>query len=89
MKAFQLDNDKKHIYFRNLERRPGEEELQECIDIIQDSGGTVGEKNETPLADLYSCKVGKMSFTILFTGEEALISADNEADVAGIMKIFE
>lgn len=89
MKAFQISGDENRIYFQNLLRRPGEEELQEVIKILTTSGGRLGKKNEVADVDMYMGSLNGTEFRLLYTGEEAIICTDSKESAGEILKIFE
>lgn len=89
MKAFQISGDENRIYFENLQRRPGEEELQEVINILITAGGKLGERNEAADVDIYAGSLNGIKFRLLYTGEEAIICTDNKESAGKILKIFE
>lgn len=83
-----MNGDENRIYFRNYERRSGEEELAEVLDLLKEAGAKTGEKEELADIDLYRCTFEGKSFTVIFTGEEALIYADNKENVGRLLNIF-
>lgn len=89
MKAFQISGDENRIYFQNLQRRPGEEELQEVIEILTAAGGRLGEKNEAADVDMYIGSLNGIKFRLLYTGEEAIVCIDDKERAGEILKIFE
>ncbi len=89
MKAFQISGDENRIYFQNLLRRPGEEELQEVIKSLITAGGQLGEKNEAADVDMYMGNLNGTEFRLLYTGEEAIICTDSKESAGEILKIFE
>ena len=85
MKAFQISGDENRIYFQNLLRRPGEEELQEVIKILITAGGQLGEKNEAADVDMYMGNLNGTEFRPLYTGEEAIICTDSKESAGEIL----
>lgn len=88
MKAFQMKDDENRIYFRNYERRPGEEELAEVMELLKKAGAKIGEKEEIADIDLYRCVWEDIPFDVIFTGEEAVIYADDKEDVNKLLEVF-
>lgn len=89
MKAFQIKDDEKRIYFRNMERRPAEEELDEAMDILRKEGCKVGKKQMYGLDDLYKCSIGNEAFNLIYTGEEAFLFSENKETIRKLLMMFE
>ena len=89
MKAFQIGGDEKRIYFQNYERRSGEEELEELIDVLQKAGCQVGTRVMAGIDDIYRCKKDGLDFDIIYGDEEAFIYSDNPYVISDLMKLFD
>lgn len=84
-----MKGDENRIFFRNLERRPGEEELREAVETLKAAGAEIGDVQQAGPDDYYKGTLKGAAFRILFTGEEAIICLDNETDAEKILKVFE
>lgn len=89
MKAFQITGDENRIYFQNLNRRPGEEELAEVLKILNANGCRVGSKTMAGIEDMYRCKMGGKEFDVIFTGEESIVYCKEMETVKEILQLFE
>lgn len=89
MEAFQMQDDGKRIYFRNLNRIPPGEELAEVLKRLQVAGCQVGSCKAAGLEDIYQCRLDGREFDLLFTGEEAFLYVPSEEDAEHIMAIFD
>ena len=89
MEAFQMQDDEKRIYFRNLNRIPPGEELAEVLKQLQVAGCQVGSCKAAGLEDIYKCRLDEREFDLLFTGEEAFLYVPNEEDAEHTMAIFD
>lgn len=83
-----MKGDENRIYFRNYERRPGEEELTEALNLLRRAGAITGEREELADIDLYRCVLEGKSFDVIFTGEEAIIYADTKEDAGILLGVF-
>lgn len=88
MKCIVIKNDKNRIYFQNYRRISPEEELSKVQSISKEKNISVGKKCETPLDDLYDCKIDGKPFTIVRTEEETFLYAES-TDTIEPLKIFE
>ncbi len=89
MEAFQMQDDGKRIYFRNLNRIPPGEELADVLKQLQVAGCQVGSCKAAGLEDIYQCRLDEREFDLLFTGEEAFLYVPNEEDAEHTMAIFD
>lgn len=87
MKAFQL-SDPNIIHFQNLERIPGDQELENLKREIRAAGGKIGKKKEAGLDDLYECSIKGMRFDIIFDGAEATLYAPEKETIERLMSMF-
>lgn len=88
MKTFQLSEDENRIYFQNLSRIPAEEELSEVLKVLEAAGCKIGKASEMGLDDKYECKKDGMSFSVIFTGDEAFIHTEKK-NIKAITALFE
>lgn len=84
-----LENDKNRIYFRNYERISPEEELEKVLSVLRGNNCDIGVKRETPLDDLYDCKINGELFTIVRAEEETFLYAEKTKTIQKLLKIFE
>lgn len=89
MKTFQITGDENRIYFQNLTRRSGEEELAEALETLNARGCKVGQKEMLGTDDIYKCSVDGKEFDVIFTGEESIIYSEDKEMVKKIIQIFE
>lgn len=88
MRAFQLNDDKNRIYFRNYERIPAETELSNVIADLKKFKCKIGERQELATDDIFECSYEGRKFSIVFTGEEAFIYSDDYTVITALMILF-
>lgn len=88
MNTFQIKNDYNRIYFRNYERKSGEDELAAVLDILEEAGCLLSEVKKLPTADIVNCKYRDIDFDVVFNGEEAFIYVSDTRNINEVVKIF-
>lgn len=91
MKAFFLGDDRKHVWFQNLERVPLSEEFRNVINELKKHGCTVGQKKELATVDLYSCRIGSYEFDLCYdeTDDGVSLYVENSDALRELEQIFE
>lgn len=84
-----MKNDKNRIYFKNYERISPEKELEKVLSVLRENDCEIGEKCETPLDDLYECRVKGEVFTVIRAEDEAFIYAEDFGTIQRLLQIFE
>ena len=62
MESFHLGDDRKRLYFRNLERRSDDEEYAEIVSILKEKGCIIGNAVMGPDCDLVHCNYEEIEF---------------------------
>lgn len=88
MDTFQVKNDNNRIYFRNHERKSGEDELSAVLHILEEAGCLLSDVKKLPTADIVNCKYGDVDFDVVFNGEEAFIYVFDTGNISEVVKIF-
>ena len=90
MESFYLGDDRKRLYFRNLERRSDDEEYAEIVSILKGKGCIIGNAVMGPDCDLVHCNYEEIEFDIVRTidGDGSFIYCDDETTMKQIEKFF-
>ena len=88
MNAFRMEKDRNRIYFENYERISPEEELEKVLSVLKENDCEIGVKRETPLDDLYDCRIKGEVFTVIRAEDETFIYAKDFRTIQGLLQIF-
>lgn len=85
-----MDGDNNRIYFRNLNRVSDDEEYENIMDILENSGCDIGDTLTGPDCDIVHCEYEGILFDVVRTvdGEGSFIYCEDERDMDQIENIF-
>lgn len=64
MQTYRIDGDKKHLYFKNIERRSDKEEFSEVMKILHENEAIILDRLVGPDCTLYTCKIKEYRFAV-------------------------
>ena len=91
METFRLTGDDRHLYFRNLERLSGREELASVMKILNANGCQIADRIVGPDCTLYPCKMNGYRFAVCdesIDGDGISLCVDDEKTMEYLEEIF-
>ena len=91
METFRITGDDKHLYFKNLEKRSGQEEFRQVMDVLTRNECQIINRITGPDCTLFQCRLANYRFAVCdasVDGEGTILCVDDEQTMVFLEDLF-
>jgi len=91
METFRIAGDDKHLYFKNLEKKSGQEEFRKVMDVLTCNECQIINRISGPDCTLFQCKLGDYRFAVCdasIDGDGTFLCVEDEQTMIFLEELF-